>query len=657
MKKLESTALLDFQYLSDLTVSPKEKSAAFVVKKAKADQTGYDSYIYAIDLDSEKVWKLTSSGSDSGMIYDDENTLLFPSVRKESDAADDLNAKTVFYKIALNGGEAEEAFAVPYTVDKIGKVCDGVYVFSAEVDLNQPKTQEESQYHVLEELPFWKNGGYFASRFRNSLFILEEKTGEVTQLTPPLFAADNFKIAQSKVYYTGVSYDAVLPDTNGLYVYDVQSKATQTLIDSDKIHIDSFDIEPTEEGNHTVWLAASTMDKYGNGQYPDLYRCENKEMHLAAVYGNGVGTSAAGDTVLGGGFKFQVYQGALYFVSMTEVNAELYQLQKDANQAAKVIPFDGSIDCFAMTGDKVLMIARKPGKLSELYVYDQKTCEEKQLQSFNEEVLKDTYVAQVIDAGFIDSDGVKIEGYVILPKDYDPKKKYPGILDMHGGPKGAFGTVYFHEMQWLANEGYFVFFCNPRGSDGKGNEFADLRGKYGNIDYKDFMEFTDHVLEMFPSLDKNRLGVTGGSYGGWMTNWIIGHTDRFAAAVSCRSFCNFLSDFGASEIGYSFDVNENAGKTPWTAPEQLWKHSPIAYADRAKTPTLFIHSIKDYNCPISEGLQMFAALKYHGVPSKAFLIEGENHELSRSGKPIHRLRRLTEMKSWFDRYLKLDQIE
>ena len=128
-------------------------------------------------------------------------------------------------------------------------------------------------------------------------------------------------------------------------------------------------------------------------------------------------------------------------------------------------------------------------------------------------------------------------------------------------------------------------------------------------------------------------------------------------AVSQRSFSNWLSDFGCSEIGFSFDVNENGGKTPWTAPKELWERSPVAYADRVKTPTMFIHSLKDYNCPLSEGMQMFAAIKYHGVPSKAVLFEGENHELSRSGKPLHRMRRLKEMNDWFDLYLKGEKSE
>jgi acylaminoacyl-peptidase len=205
-------------------------------------------------------------------------------------------------------------------------------------------------------------------------------------------------------------------------------------------------------------------------------------------------------------------------------------------------------------------------------------------------------------------------------------------------------------MQVWASRGWFVFFCNPRGSEGYGEEFADLRGKYGTIDYEDLMEFTDFVLKQYPQIDAARLGAAGGSYGGFMCNWIEGHTDRFAAIASQRSVSNWVSDFGCSEIGVSFDTNEMLA-TPWNGMEAMWEASPLKYACNAKTPILFIHSLCDYNCTLDQGIQMFTAMKYFGVESRMCLFEGENHSLSRSGKPRHRMRRLQEMTDWFERYL------
>ncbi|MDL2248406.1 S9 family peptidase, partial [Tyzzerella sp. OttesenSCG-928-J15] len=235
--------------------------------------------------------------------------------------------------------------------------------------------------------------------------------------------------------------------------------------------------------------------------------------------------------------------------------------------------------------------------------------------------------------------------------DYEAGKKYPAILDIHGGPKAAFGDSFFHEMQYWANQNYFVLFCNPRGSDGKGNEFADIRGKYGTIDYDDIMQFVDECLKKYPDINEDKLGVTGGSYGGFMTNWIIGHTDRFKAAATQRSISNWIAFNYISDIGYYFGTDQMMAGA-WDNVEKLWWHSPLKYLDKAKTPTLVIHSDEDYRCWIPEGYQVFTALKIHGVDTRMCVFHGENHELSRSGKPEHRMRRLKEITEWMDKYLK-----
>ena len=247
---------------------------------------------------------------------------------------------------------------------------------------------------------------------------------------------------------------------------------------------------------------------------------------------------------------------------------------------------------------------------------------------------------------------MEIDGWVIEPINYDPNQTYPAILDVHGGPKTVYGVPFFHEMQLWASEGYFVFFCNPRGGDGKGNEFADIRGKrYGVLDYNDLMEFTDQVLARYPQIDKTRVGMTGGSYGGFMANWIVGHTDRFAAVASQRSISNFISKCLTTDIGYYHNLSA-VQADPWNNPEEMWERSPLKYADKCKTPTLFIQSDEDYRCWMGDAIQMFTALRMHGVPTRLCLFHGENHELSRSGKPKHRIRRLREITNWFNQYLK-----
>ena len=177
------------------------------------------------------------------------------------------------------------------------------------------------------------------------------------------------------------------------------------------------------------------------------------------------------------------------------------------------------------------------------------------------------------------------------------------------------------------------FYCNPRGSDGRGNEFGDISGKYGTVDYDNLMEFLDEMLKAYPQADPKRVAVVGGSYGGFMTNWVIGHTHRFAAACAQRSIANWVSFEHTTDIGYFF------------TPSQIG-------APNAKPPALFIHSEEDYRCWMSEGLSMFSALKRNGTPTRLVLFHGENHELSRSGRPQNRIRRMEEILAWFDQYLK-----
>ncbi|NLJ71119.1 MAG: S9 family peptidase [Clostridiaceae bacterium] len=277
----------------------------------------------------------------------------------------------------------------------------------------------------------------------------------------------------------------------------------------------------------------------------------------------------------------------------------------------------------------------------------------RQLTDFSN-ILADTELLPIEKFQF-ESNEATLDGFVIKPADFKENQSYPALLAIHGGPKTVYGTVLHHEMQYLAGQGYFVFFTNPHGSDGHGDEFSDIRGKYGTIDYQDLMNFTDLVLERYPQIDNSRLGCLGGSYGGFMVNWIIGHTDRFAAANSQRSISNWTSFYGVSDIGYYFTQDQTASN-PWQNLEDTWNQSPLKYADQATTPTLFIHAEQDYRCPLEQGIQMYAALQIHQVDTKLVVFKNETHELSRSGKPQARIKRLAEIINWFNKYLKPDNV-
>ena len=364
----------------------------------------------------------------------------------------------------------------------------------------------------------------------------------------------------------------------------------------------------------------------------------------------------------------QVLFTAFPFRDVKPVTEGMYRWDAERNETETLItPDKYSIDYVGHLGRKALclgLVMRDYGVYEHptffvvdengeenLGRYDRRVNSEVVTDCFSDSVTGQRMVGETLY--FLNTDGVDIDGFVMKPVGYEPGKRYPGILHIHGGPKMVFGPGFHHEMQLWAASGFFVCYCNPRGSCGKGNAFADL---HGEVDFRDLMEFTDEVLRRYPEIDADRMGVAGGSYGGFMTNWVIGHTDRFRCAVSQRSIANYMGDYLLSDIGYYYVPDQQLG-TIGEHPERLWKASPLTYADRVKTPTLFIHADKDYRCTLANDLEMFAALKLHGVESKLCMFYGENHGLSREGKPSNRISRLSEILHWMEEHLKEDKGE
>lgn len=246
--------------------------------------------------------------------------------------------------------------------------------------------------------------------------------------------------------------------------------------------------------------------------------------------------------------------------------------------------------------------------------------------------------------GYADWD---IQGWYLPP--VEKADKHAAILYIHGGPQVAYGETFFHEMQWLAAQGYGVIMLNPRGGNSYGQTFvASILGDYGNHDFDDLMLGVDAVLANHPEIDTDHLYVAGGSYGGFMTNWIVTHTDRFKAAVSQRSISNWLSFYGTSDIGAFFV--EFQLQNDLSNMQRLWDMSPLAYADQAKTPLLLMHGENDLRCPQEQAEQMYVAMKKQGVPTKMMLFPMSSHGLSREGLPNLRLERLQAIVDWFKTY-------
>ncbi len=274
----------------------------------------------------------------------------------------------------------------------------------------------------------------------------------------------------------------------------------------------------------------------------------------------------------------------------------------------------------------------------------------RKLSAFNDEWIASRQLSDTEGFWYKGADDWDVQGWIMKPADFTAGGSYPVVLEIHGGPYGMYGNGFSLEFQILASQGWGVLFTNPRGSTGYGQSFeAAVTGDLVGKAFDDIMAGVDQALADHDWIDPARLGVTGGSYGGLMTNWVVGHTDRFAAAVTQRSISNWISFFGTADIPSWVELELDG--TPWEVPMRLWESSPIAYADQMTTPTLVLHSELDYRVPVSQGEEMYRALMRQGVPSLFVRFPDEGHGLPRSGQPLHRLERLQWIVRWFSTWL------
>lgn len=664
MEKIKLEDLLKFRFVSSLSLSPNAEKVVFVVHEMNEQDNTYNSNIWIYDTKKKKLSQLTSSGQDGSPVWLNESSILFTSMRDEKDRKRKENGEplTVFYTIDVTGGEAKRAFEIPYHVKQVKKLNENFLLFTAVYDhrigdlsgmSNEEKEKkikslkEEKDYEVLDEIPFWSNGSGFTNKRRTRLYRLDLKTNQVQPISDEFSNIEHLSDSEDgKVLYIANRFENVMKRSNDLYLYDVEKDSSIRLT-----HAENFRYIFAEQINGRIVFAGSDMKNYGINENPKFYVLDpsaGKVELLTPNFDASLHNSVNSDCRYGSLRTVKADGSFLYFISTQWHSCQLYRLDL-TGRIEQLTLSEGSVDGFDVTEGNIFFVGMKNLKLQE--VYELSNGEERQITQFNEWVQKERFISKPERFTFKAEDGTSLEGWIMRPIDFQPGVKYPAVLQIHGGPKTVYGEVFFHEMQLLASEGYVVLYCNPRGSDGRGNEFADIRGKYGTIDYEDIMCFVDESLKRYPFIDEKRIGVIGGSYGGFMTNWIVGHTDRFKAAVSDRSIANWISKFGTTDIGYFF-VEDQHLATPWSDFEKLWWHSPMRYTDKAKTPTLFIHSEEDYRCWLVEGLQMFTSLKLHGVEARLVMFRGENHELSRSGKPSHRLRRLREIVSWFNKHLK-----
>jgi len=650
VRKIAIEDLRRFKFVSDPQISPCGDEVAFVLSTINYKEDRYERHIWMADRESGKAEQFTHGvGRDTYPRWSpDGKRLLFLSSGRDPD-----EKKPQLWSIPRLGGEAALIAETDLGVSKPMWAPDSRRVLF----LSKVWTEEkpESDVKVVKRIKYKLNGaGTFEGR-RTHLFACRagRKPKQLTEGEFDVEAAKWSPDGKTIAYIANKEEDADISRVRDIYLIPAGGGESRKLTGGGHVVTDlswspsgdriAFIGHDQPEGlaiNYDLWVMPS-----GGGDMRNLTKDFDRSLNI------GVGCDVRVATP---------YPGAVWSPDGEEIlfrtasipHGNIYKVNATGGPVGTVI--GGTvIDGFTVSGDGEVIAfnALDATHPAELWVKDVKG--ERRLTGFNDRFLKGLELSEPEHFTFRNGLGEEVDGWIMKPLGYEEGEKYPCLLEIHGGPRGVYGDGLFHEFQILAAGGYAVIYTNPRGSAGYGEDFAEaVMRHYGEVDHEDLMLFTDEALRRFQYIDEGRLGVLGGSYGGYMTNWMIGHTDRFAAAVTFRSICNWISKFGVSDFGYMQPESISGTKDYWDEMDQHLARSPIKYVKNVKTPCLIIHSENDLRCPMEQGEQWFVSLKLHGVDTELVRFPDESHELSRSGKPKHREERLQHTLRWFDKYLK-----
>ncbi|PSN84126.1 hypothetical protein B9Q01_02000 [Candidatus Marsarchaeota G1 archaeon OSP_D] len=486
--------------------------------------------------------------------------------------------------------------------------------------------------------------GYFHDRWKH-LFVLKIGSKKPLQLTKGEFDVTSFDVEpkQRRVFFaSNLEKDAETSIAKKIYSVPLTGGEPKKVVDWEGT-INNLSVSP--DGSRIAFL----------GHEISKGLAANTRLNIASVTSGSVETIDTGldrslenslnsDVRARGTSLSPLWKDERIFFEFTDKSVNRLAYYSLKHSETKIIQTgELSVEGYDVLQDEIYFTAMSYDHPPDLFKISNGKLS--RLTSFAKKSAKNINPTKPIKTSFIASDGVEIEGWFIPAKG----QAKGTVLEIHGGPKTAYGEVLMFEFHFLSARGFNVIYCNPRGSSGYGERFAkEVVGHYGERDYMDLMEFVEHCVKKF-ALDKSRLYVTGGSYGGFMTNWIVGHTDLFKAAVTQRSISNWISFYGTSDIGYYFTLDQ-IGARPWGDLQTLWDKSPLKYVERIRTPLLIHHAEQDYRCPIEQAEQLFTALRELGREVVFVSVPEESHELSRSGKPSRRVERLKQIVEWFEKH-------
>ncbi|TKH41459.1 peptidase S9 family protein [Paenibacillus terrae] len=647
--------LYQLRWVSDPAVHPGNGAVAYVEQYINEDRIDYNSDIWLLPSENSEPLPFTYGPKDKSPVWSpDGSQLAFLRT---------LKGKRQVWIIPASGGEARQLTWAGKGVHSLAWSPDGSYIsFVAKTteSLSSP-TSVQPEGQVVNRTKAKSDGYGLWDNTRNHLYVTDVNSGDTVQLTfgaydvaEPVWSPDGKLILFVARIAEHAEEDTDLRKQNDLFtiapaISKGNAEAPRKLTFSE-LQIESAEYSPD----------GSTIAFYGHDRHAKD-ATQTRLYILPSSGGLAVCISETLDAHLGnagmsdmrshlhvGPPRFSMDGQSLYTLVTREGNVHIYQFALDGSFTV-LTQGDREIYQFTLTPDEQHIIAASthvtlPGDLFRIAI---SSGTEERLTQVNDLLLEEIGLSVPESFWTEVEDGRRVQGWVMKPVGFGEGVTYPAILEIHGGPHAMYSHSFFHEFQLLAAQGYAVIYTNPGGSRGYGQSFTNVvLGEYGGRDYTDLLSAVDEAIRQFPFIHPERLGVTGGSYGGFMTNWIVGHTDRFRAAVTQRSISNWLSMYGVSDIGYSFTEDE-VGGNPWDDFEVLWRQSPLAYVKQINTPLLILHGEQDLRCPIEQGEQLFTALRRLGKSTQFVRFPASSHELSRKGHPQLRVERLQRISNWF----------
>ena len=630
--------LYAIRWLSDPRFSPDGRQAAFVVTTLSRERDDYQSAIWVVATEGGEPRRWTSGpGKDSAPRWS-------PIGRALAFLSDRAGGKAQLYLLDAAGGEARQLTNHPAGVANPVWSPDGrrlaVVVREESTAVGEPGKTPPAR--VITTLQYRANGEGFTYDRRRHIHIVDVVTGEQRQLTEgdwddrePAWSADGRSLAFLSARHAERDHDRAVD----LFVVDAEGGEPRRITPgggevahpawspdgASLAYVGYADAEDAPR-NSRLWLIPAA------GGAP---RCLTPDLDRNLDVGDGLLPCWTAD---GAAIVCALQDRGT--VGLLRVTIASGRVERLVEGPLVVSGYDVG------AGERLLYLASDPTHPAELFLASGGKAE--QLTCLNAGWLGTVSLATPEHFTFA-ADGHTIDAWVMLPAGEQGAASYPTLLTIHGGPFSQYGWGFFDEFQVQAGAGYAVVSCNPRGSAGQDDAFARaIIGCPAEPDSADVLAALDETLRRYPQLDAGRTGVLGGSYGGYLTSWIVGHTDRFRAACTERSFNNRYSKEGTSDIwsGYTY-----LRKRQWEDPALYWRYSPIAYVQDIRTPLLIVHSEEDIRCPIEQAEQLYVALKQLRREVRFVRFPGENHELSRTGKPSHRVQRFEHILGWFEEKL------